>query len=108
MIGLYWCFAIPIWHRLRLGDRFVPGEWNLGRKYKVLSVVALLDTAMVTVMAFMPTSYLGVPWQDGFAWKYVNYTILVVPTAMILLWAYWHLSVKKWFTGPKSNINSAP
>jgi len=108
VIGLYWCFAIPIWHRLRLGDRFVPGEWNLGRKYKVLSVVALLDTAMVTVMAFMPTSYLGVPWQDGFAWKYVNYTILVVPTAMILLWAYWHLSVKKWFTGPKTNINSAP
>ena len=31
----------------------------------------------------MPTSNLGVPWYTGFAWKYVNYTILVVPGAMI-------------------------
>ena len=23
---------------------------------------------------------------------------------MILLWIYWHLSVKKWFTGPKQTI----
>ena len=26
VIGLYWCFAIPIWHRWRMGDRFEPGE----------------------------------------------------------------------------------
>jgi amino acid transporter len=104
VIGLYWCFAIPIWHRLRLGDDFQPGEWNLGKKYKVLSIVALADVVLVTFMAFMPTSNLGVPWTNGFAWKYVNYTILVVPAAMIFLWIYWHLSVKKWFKGPKHTI----
>ena len=52
-------------------------------------------------MAFMPTSNLGVPWNDGFAWKYVNYTILVFPAFLIFLWIYWHASVKNWFTGPK-------
>lgn len=108
VIGLYWCFAIPIWKRLKMGDAFVPGEWNLGKKYKVLSVIALLDVVLVTFMAFMPTSNLGVPWDSGFAWKYVNYTILVVPTAMILLWIYWHLSVKKWFKGPRQTIDLGP
>jgi amino acid transporter len=104
VIGLYWCFAIPIWKRLKMGDSFEPGEWNLGKRYKVLAIIALADVVLVTFMAFMPTSNLGVPWNSGFAWKYVNYTILVVPAAMIFLWIYWHLSVKKWFTGPKHTI----
>jgi len=108
VIGLYWCFAIPIWHRFRMGDRFVPGSWNLGTRYKVVATIALIDVVLVTVMAFMPTSNLGVPWETGFAWKYVNYTILVVPGALILLWIYWHLSVKKWFTGPRANVEQAP
>ncbi len=105
VIGLYWCFAIPIWHRWRLGDEFEQGGWNLGRKYKWLSVIALIDVVLVTFMAFMPTSNLGVPWTNGFSMKYVNYTIIVVPVAMIALWIYWHLSVKNWFTGPRQTIN---
>jgi amino acid transporter len=104
VIGLYWCFSIPIWHRWRMGDAFEPGGWNLGNKYKVLSVVALIDVVLVTFMAFMPTSNLGTPWNTGFAWKYVNYTILVVPAAMIFLWVYWHASVKNWFTGPRQTV----
>ena len=106
VIGLYWCFAIPIWHRWRLGEKFKQGGWNLGTKYKWLAVVALIDVVLVSFMAFMPTSILGVPGQTGFALKYVNYTIIVVPVAMILLWIYWHASVKKWFTGPKSTIDT--
>jgi amino acid transporter len=104
VIGLYWCFAIPIWHRLRMGSRFEPGEWTLGGKYKVIAVIALLDIVLVTFMAFMPTSNLGVPWTNGFSFKYVNYTILVFPAFLIFLWIYWHVSVKHWFTGPKQTI----
>ena len=62
---------------------------------------------LVTVVALLPTSNLGVPWTNGFGWQYVNYTILVVPGALILLWIYWHLSVKNWFTGPKTTIDAA-
>jgi amino acid transporter len=108
VIGLYWCFAIPIWQRLKMGDAFERGGWTLGSRYKIVSILALFDILLVTVVAFMPTSSLGAPWYSGFAWKYVNYTILVVPAAMLLLWAYWHLSVKNWFTGPKHNIELAP
>ena len=105
VIGLYWCFSIPIWHRWRMGDRFQQGSWNLGSNYKWLCVVALLDVLLVSVMAFLPTLSVGVPWNPGFSMKYVNYTIIVVPVAMILLWIYWHVSVKKWFTGPKMTID---
>jgi len=105
VIGLYWCFSIPIWQRLKLGDKFVPGSWNLGSRYKFLCVVALIDVVLVSVMAFMPTANVGVPGVAGFAMKYVNYTIIVVPVAMILLWIYWHASVKNWFTGPRQTID---
>ena len=104
VIGLYWCFAIPIYHRLRHGDKFEVGGWNLGKHYKWLAVVALIDVVLCTVMAFMPNTNLGVPWISGFSMKYVNYTILVVPAVMIALWIYWHASVKKWFKGPIANI----
>ena len=104
VIGLYLCFGIPIYQRLKMGSRFQVGGWTLGRKYKVLCVVALLDILLVAIVAFLPTSNLGTPWYSGFSLKYVNYTILVVPVVMIALWVYWHLSVKHWFKGPKNTI----
>ena len=33
-IGLYIAYAIPIFLRLRQGDAWEPGEWNLGKHYK--------------------------------------------------------------------------
>ena len=35
----------------------------------------------------------------------MNYAIIVVPVALILLTIYWHVSVKHWFTGPKQTID---
>jgi amino acid transporter len=34
VIGLYIAYVIPIWLRWRLGDKFEPGPWTLGKKYK--------------------------------------------------------------------------
>jgi amino acid transporter len=105
VVGLYVAFSIPIWLRWKAGSSFVPGGWTLGPKYKWMCLVAVAEIAVTSVIALLPTSYLGVPWNTGFAWKYVNYTILVVPGALLLLWIYWHLSVKNWFTGPKNTVN---
>ena len=84
------------------------GHWTLGAKYKWLSIIAVVEIIVTSLVALLPTSSLGMPWNDGFAWKYVNYTILVVPGALILLWIYWHASVKNWFTGPKTTVNLPP
>jgi amino acid transporter len=105
VIGLYVAFAIPIFLRWKAGDSFTPGGWTLGTKYKWMSIVAIIEIVITSIYAMLPTSSLGAPWFDGFAWKYVNYAILVVPGALILLWIYWHLSVKNWFTGPKTTVD---
>ena len=105
VIGLYIAYAIPIYLRWKVGDAFRPGGWTLGRKYRWMSIVAVVEIVITSVVALFPTSSGGAPWYDGFDWKYVNYTVLVVPGALILLWIYWHLSVKKWFTGPKTTVD---
>jgi hypothetical protein len=105
VIGLYVAFAIPIFLRWRMADRFVPGNWTLGSKYKWMCIVAVAEIAITSIIALLPTSSGGVPWNDAFAMKYVNYTILVVPVALLLLWIWWHVSVKKWFTGPRTTLD---
>ena len=105
VVGLYVAFAIPIWLRWKAAGRFVPGGWTLGAKYKWMCIVAVVEIVVTSIIALLPTSSLGVPWNTGFAWKYVNYTILVVPAALLLLWIYWHASVKNWFTGPKTTVD---
>jgi amino acid transporter len=105
VIGLYVAFAIPIWLRWKAGDSFKPGNWTLGRKYKWMCLVAVAEIAITSIIALLPTSYVGVPWNDGFEWKFFNYTPIVVFGALILLWIRWHASVKNWFTGPKRTVD---
>ncbi len=105
VVGLYVAFAIPIFLRWKAGSNFTPGNWTLGSKYKWMSIVAIVEIVVTSIVALLPTSPLGMPWNDGFAWKYVNYTIIVVPVALLALWIYWHVSVKNWFTGPKTTID---
>ncbi len=105
VIGLYVAFAIPIFYRWKAGANFTPGGWTLGSKYKWMCIVALVEIVVTSIVALLPTSAGGAPWYPGFAWKFVNYTILVVPGALILLWIYWHVSVKHWFTGPKTTVD---
>jgi len=106
VVGLYVAFAIPIFYRLRAGSTFHAGSWNLGRHYRWMCVVALVEIVVTTIIALLPTSIGGAPWYPGFGWRYVNYTILVVPGALLLLWIWWHASVKNWFTGPKTTIDA--
>jgi amino acid transporter len=108
VIGLYVAFAIPIFLRWRAGDDFTPGGWTLGRKYKWMCVVAVVEIAVTSVIALLPTSAAGAPWYAGFGWgslKFVNYTPIVVGGALIALWLGWHLSAKKWFKGPKTTVD---
>ena len=107
VIGLYLGFAIPIYLRWRAGDSFEPGSWTLGPKLQVAVPDRPVRHRPDRVVALLPTSICGAPWYHGFGWRYVNYTILVVPGALILFWIYWHVSVKNWFTGPKHTIDLA-
>ncbi|WP_017935293.1 amino acid permease [Nocardioides sp. Iso805N] len=106
VLGLYGAFGIPIFLRWRKGDAFEAGAFNNGRKYRWMNPIAVIEIAIMSVVGILPTSSVGVPWMDGFSMKYVNYAILVVPGALILLAIYWRVSVRTWFTGPKSTISA--
>ena len=105
VIGLYLAFAIPIYLRWKAGSSFPTGSWTLGSKYKWMCILAVAEIAVTSFVALFPTSAGGVPFTHGFAWKYVNYTPIVVLGALLVLWIAWHASVKNWFTGPKMTIN---
>ena len=105
VVGLYLAFAIPIYQRWRKGDEFKVGTWTIGRHYRWLCPLAVVEIGLTTVIALMPSSTGGVPWMDGFSWKYVNYTPLVVGGTLLALWLIWELWVKKIYTGPRETVN---
>jgi amino acid transporter len=105
VIGLYVAFAIPIFLRWKAGSTFTTGGWTLGSKYKWMCLVAVAEIVVTSIIALLPTSPGGVPGNSAFAWKFVNYTPIVVFGALLLLWISWHVSVKKWFTGPRTTID---
>jgi amino acid transporter len=99
-IGLYIAYAIPIFLRLRMGDAWEPGEWNLGKHYRWIGTVACLWVLFISVLFILPTSPGGVPWRSEFSWLYFNYAIVALGGTMLLVGGWWMLSARKWFTGP--------
>ena len=104
VVGLYLAFAVPIYYRWKAGDSFAVGKWNLRGHHKWMAPVAVIEIIVTSIIALFPTSIGGVPWVDDFEWKFVNYTPILVGTVLILLYVYWHVSVKKWFTGPIKQV----
>jgi amino acid transporter len=105
VIGLYLAFLIPIWLRWKHGENFTPGEWTLGKKYKWMNLIAVGEIAVISVYFVLPFSPAGVPGNADFTWTAVNYAPILTGGTLLFLWAWWHLSVKNWFTGPKRTVD---
>ena len=105
VIGLYLAFLIPIYLRWKMADKFTPGQWTLGSKYKWMNVVAVIEIAIISVYFILPFTPTGIPWHKDFNWTAVNYAPILTFGALIILWIWWHLSVKNWFKGPIRNID---
>jgi amino acid transporter len=105
VFGLFLAFAIPIYLRWRQGDAFKPGPWNLGKKYKWLAPLALIEIVLTTIWFAMPFSPNQAPWDPSFNFRFMNYSPIITVAALIILWIAWHLTAKKWFTGPKHTID---
>jgi amino acid transporter len=106
VIGLYLAFAIPIFLRWKLGDAFEVGSWNLGRKYKWMNLVAVVEIAIVSIYFILPFTPAGVPGNKDFSWSSFNYAPILTFGVLILLAIWWQASAKKWFTGPKHTIDT--
>jgi len=104
VIGLYLAFLIPIWLRWRAGDSFNAGEWNLGKKYKWMNLVAIAEIVIMCIYFIMPFEPAAVPGNENFTWIAVNYAPILVGLTLLILWIWWRLSVRKWFKGPIKTI----
>ncbi len=100
VIGLFAAFAIPIYLRWRIGENFVQGPWNLGKKWKWMAPIAVVEIIIISIYFILPTTPAGVPGNKAFTWTAVQYApiamLIVVGGAMI----WWAVSARKWFTGP--------
>ncbi len=100
-IGLYIAYAMPIYLRLRLGDSWEPGEWNLGKHYKWIGVDRVplgrvhLDPLHGTAAA-RPGSR-GTAGSRG-----SRSTTPRSPCCgtLLLVGIWWLVSARKWFKGP--------
>jgi amino acid transporter len=96
---LYLAYIIPIYLRLRKGDDFQPGPWNLGRRYKLVNVLAIIFVVVVVYSLNLPYTPAGLPWNDGFDASLVNYTPLAI--VVPLIFGVWYLvSAKDRYQGP--------
>jgi amino acid transporter len=98
-VGLYLAYILPVILRLRKGDSFEAGEWNLGRRYKVVNILAIVFVVLVVFALDLPYSPTGLPWNSDFQAANVNYT----PFAIILplIFGVWYLvSAKNRYQGP--------
>jgi amino acid transporter len=98
-VGLYLAYILPVILRLRAGSKFQAGPWNLGRRYKVVNILAIAFVVLVVFALDLPYSPTGLPWNSGFQAANVNYT----PFAIILplIFGVWYLvSAKNRYQGP--------
>ena len=98
-LGLYIAYIIPVYLRVRQGDAFQHGPWNLGRHYRWINWGAIAFVGLVVISADLPFAHAGVPWNADFDATVFNYTPLVIVLGLIV-GVWWQLSAKHRYTGP--------
>jgi amino acid transporter len=98
-VGLYLAYILPVILRLRKGDEFEPGPWNLGRRYRLVNIIAIVFVVLVVFSLDLPYTPAGLPWNDGFDASLINYTPFAI--VLPLLFGVWYLvSAKNKYQGP--------
>ncbi len=106
-VGLYLAYIIPVYLRLRQGDKFSPGPWTLGRHYKWVNILAIAFVVLVVYSLDGPTTAVGAPWNSGFTWTAFNYSPLVLVIGLLVgIWWWWG-GAKKRYHGPVRTIDEA-
>jgi hypothetical protein len=94
VIGLYIAYVTPVYLKLRAGDRFKAGVWNLGRWSKPLGWIAVIWVCFIVILFILPT-------VSPVTFASFNYSIVAVAVVLFGAGGWYLLSARKWFTGPK-------
>jgi amino acid transporter len=107
VIGLYIAYTIPVFLRWRMGDRFEPGPWTLGRKYRWVNPIAFVWVGLCVIIFCLPTSQAGVFFKHGFSWGSVNYAPLVTIGVILAVTVWYLVSARHYFKGPVRTLELA-
>jgi hypothetical protein len=72
-----------------------------------MNIIAVAEIAIICVYFILPFVPAGIPFSDGFDWKFVNYAPILTLGSLVVLAIWWLVSARKWFTGPKHTIDRA-
>ena len=101
VIGLYVAFILPVVLRFRLGDRFEPGAWTLGKHYKWIDLIAIIWVAFIS--SRLPHAPVQVERAVGGRLQLGGARTtrrILVGGALILFGGWYVVSAHKWFKGP--------
>ena len=107
VIGLYIAYTIPVFLRWRMGDRFQPGPWTLGRHYRWINPIAFIWVGLCVIIFCLPRHRPGVFFKSGFSWGSVNYAPIVTIVVMLAVTIWYLVSARRTFTGPVRTIEFA-
>ncbi|WP_251023620.1 amino acid permease [Streptomyces sp. ISL-10] len=91
VIGITPAYAIPVYLRLRAGDRFRPGPWSLGRWSKPIGWVAVVWVACVTVLFCLPQS-------NPVTIDSMNYASIALVAVLVLATVWWFVARRTYST----------
>ncbi|MGW1894679.1 amino acid permease [Streptomyces sp. NPDC002004] len=91
VIGITPAYAIPILLRLRAGDRFRPGPWQLGRWSRPVGVIAVVWVALVTVLFCLPQS-------SPVTVDSMNYAAIALAVVLVLASVWWYVARRSYGT----------
>ncbi|HUL84212.1 MAG TPA: amino acid permease [Actinomycetota bacterium] len=98
VIGLYIAYVIPTFLRLRAGNSFRVGRWNLGRWSYLVGMIAVIWVVFICIILMMPQYSPG--GLDISFWNAFNFAPIAVAIVIGFAGIYWVVSARKWFKGP--------
>jgi len=98
--GLYISYGIPIAIRLWEHKTFVKGPFHLGKFSLPIAAIAVAYIMFITIVFILPEL---TPVNS----QTLNYTVVACGAIAIFSSAYWLISARKWFKGPRRFTDAA-
>ncbi|MFB7908373.1 amino acid permease [Kitasatospora sp. NPDC056076] len=88
VIGMTPSYIVPVYLRLRQGDRFVPGPWSLGRWSRPIGVAAVGWVVVLTALVCLPQ-------RAPVTIETFNYAPVTLAVVLALAWVWWRMAGDK-------------
>ncbi|KAI9934679.1 hypothetical protein AWENTII_005802 [Aspergillus wentii] len=102
-IAQFIAFAIPIAIRVfMVGDRFRRGPWHLGPFGRVIGGMGVSFVLLMVPVLCLPSET-----GSNLTPDLMNWTCLVYGAPMLAVTVWWVVDARRWFKGPKVNVEHA-